>query len=164
MKTRTPNSIYQDYDAELGAYTPRDKAKERREAHVRYAFVLLILLGIVLIHLACGTDPVGAFDGTASWYSEASCKREGTSGVWTASGERFYDDGLTCAMPDRAMFGKYVKVTNLANGKSVVVKVNDYGPNKKLVKQGRVIDLSKGAFLRIASLRSGLIKVSVEVL
>jgi rare lipoprotein A len=98
--------------------------------------------------------------GTASWYSEASCKREGTSGVWTSSGERFYDDGLTCAMRSRE-FGKYYEVCNMDNNKCVIVRHNDFGPNKKLSEQGRVVDLSKGAFSHIADLSKGLITVSV---
>ena len=99
--------------------------------------------------------------GKASWYSEASCKIEGTSGVWTASGERFKDDGLSCAFRSRA-WGRYYKVTNLANGKTVIVRHNDYGPGKKATSRGVVIDLSKGAFGKIADRKLGVISVSVE--
>jgi rare lipoprotein A len=53
-----------------------------------------------------------------------------------------------------------VRVTNVANGKSVVVKVNDRGN----FPRGRVIDLSKAAFSSIGNTRSGLIKVSLEVI
>lgn len=54
--------------------------------------------------------------------------------------------------------GEYVKVTNTANGKSVVVQINDYGPQGK----GRIIDLDKVAFAKIASLGAGVIGVKVE--
>lgn len=54
--------------------------------------------------------------------------------------------------------GSYAKVTNLANGKSVVVQINDYGPQGK----GRIIDLDKVAFQKIASLGAGVIGVKVE--
>jgi uncharacterized protein YabE (DUF348 family) len=54
--------------------------------------------------------------------------------------------------------GAFVKVTNLANGKSVVVEINDYGPQGK----GRIIDLDKVAFAKIASLGAGVIGVKVE--
>jgi rare lipoprotein A len=57
-------------------------------------------------------------------------------------------------------FGSMVRVTNLANGKSVVVKVNDRGA----FKNGRIIDLSKSAFSTIGNIRDGIIKVKVEVL
>jgi len=98
---------------------------------------------------------------SASYYTFKSCKREGTSGVWTASGERFNENDLTCALRSRDFGGLY-RVTNLKNGKSVVVRHNDYGPNKKLHAKGRIIDLSRGAFLRLAPLSDGVIPVKVE--
>jgi len=54
--------------------------------------------------------------------------------------------------------GGFAKVTNLANGKSVVVEINDYGPQGK----GRIIDLDKVAFTKIASIGAGVIGVKVE--
>ncbi|MDP1884065.1 MAG: G5 domain-containing protein [Candidatus Moranbacteria bacterium] len=54
--------------------------------------------------------------------------------------------------------GAYAKVTNTANGKSIVVQINDYGPQGK----GRIIDLDKVAFAKIASLGAGVIGVKVE--
>jgi len=54
--------------------------------------------------------------------------------------------------------GNYAKVTNTANGKSVVVQINDYGPQGK----GRIIDLDKVAFAKIASIDAGVIGVKVE--
>jgi uncharacterized protein YabE (DUF348 family) len=54
--------------------------------------------------------------------------------------------------------GAYVKVTNSDNGKTVVVQINDYGPQGK----GRIIDLDKIAFEKIASLGAGVINVKVE--
>ncbi len=54
--------------------------------------------------------------------------------------------------------GAYAKVTNLENGKSIVVQINDYGPQGK----GRVIDLDKVAFQKIASIGAGVIGVKVE--
>ena len=54
--------------------------------------------------------------------------------------------------------GNYAKVTNTANGKSVIVQINDYGPQGK----GRIIDLDKVAFAKIASLGAGVIGVKVE--
>ena len=102
-----------------------------------------------------------AFADTASYYTYESCRREGTSGVWTASGERFDENDLTCAMRRRD-WGTKFKVTNLANGKSVIVRLNDFGPNKRLHDNGRIIDLSKGAFQSIADLSKGVINVRVE--
>jgi len=99
--------------------------------------------------------------GKASWYSEASCKREGTSGVWTASGERFYDNELTCARRSRE-WGNIYQVTNLANGKMVLVRHNDYGPGRLATSRGVIIDLSRAAFSMIANRDTGIISVSIE--
>ena len=98
---------------------------------------------------------------TASHYTVASCQKEGTSGIWTASGERFDENALTCAMRSREWGAKY-KITNLANGKSVIVTLNDFGPNKRLWNAGRKADLSIGAFKEIANPRVGVIKVKIE--
>jgi len=54
--------------------------------------------------------------------------------------------------------GSYAKVTNTATGKSIIVQINDYGPQGK----GRIIDLDKVAFAKIASLGAGVIGVKVE--
>jgi hypothetical protein len=64
---------------------------------------------------------------------------------------------LTCASLTFAA-GKYLRVTNKANGKSVIVQVNDSGPYGK----GRVIDLNKKAFQKIADIGAGVINVKVE--
>ncbi len=93
--------------------------------------------------------------GIASWYSE---KDPGIN-RHTANGEVFDDSAMTCADWHHP-FGTKLKVVNLANGKSVVCRVNDRGPAKRL---NRVIDLTKAAFRRIAEPRKGLVRVSVQV-
>lgn len=121
------------------------------------------IFGVIFMLLVIFLLPKKCFSETASYYTYQSCVREGTSGVWTASGERFNENDLTAAMWD-VPFGTKVKVTNLANGKSVVVRINDRGPAKRLVRQGRVIDLSKMSFKSIAPLSKGIIKVRIEIL
>lgn len=69
---------------------------------------------------------------------------------WYGGGSRNY--ALSAAM--RGFRGKRVKVVNLSNGKTVNIKVNDYGP---ATWTGRVIDLSRAAFSRVASTRQGVI-------
>jgi rare lipoprotein A len=110
---------------------------------------------IVYLHSA---EPVIQF-GQASWYSEQS------PGVlkYTASNEVFDDSDLTAAMWD-VPFNQRVRVTNLENGKSVIVRVNDRGPHRRFVAQGRLIDLTKQAFATIASLDQGLIDIELEIL
>ena len=95
----------------------------------------------------------------ATYYTEASCKREGTSGVWTASGARYEETALTCALPSHA-FGGWYEVCH--EGKCVKVKHNDFGPSKKCQKRGVIIDLSPRAFSELAPLKKGKILVTVE--
>jgi rare lipoprotein A len=77
-------------------------------------------------------------------------------GRLTASGEKFDKNKFTCAS-NYYKIGTMLEVTNVANGKSVVVKVNDRGGFK-----GMKLDLSEGAFKRIANLKQGVLKVKVE--
>lgn len=88
----------------------------------------------------------------ASWYN--------LDGRKTASGEVFRTHSLTCASNTHKL-GTYLKVTNTANGKSVVCKVNDTGG---FSKYGRTLDLSKGAFSKIAHLSQGTAKVTIKKL
>jgi rare lipoprotein A len=92
-------------------------------------------------------------DGTASYYGADF------HGKTTSSGEIFDASGFTAAHRTYP-FGTWLKVTNTANGKSVVVRVNDRGPYTK--DPNRIIDLSQAAFESIASLSSGVISVKIE--
>ncbi|HOE27990.1 MAG: septal ring lytic transglycosylase RlpA family protein [Candidatus Aureabacteria bacterium] len=94
--------------------------------------------------------------GIASWYSRSDRGIRKT----TANMERFSDKKHTCAawhLP----FNTMLRVTNLQNGKSVIVRVNDRGPAKRLVRKGRIIDLTKAAFLQIADPGDGLIPIQI---
>ena len=112
-----------------------------------------------LINLICCVIVV---TGTASYYDRESCQREGTSGIM-ANGEKLDDSKLTCATW-KLPFGTRLRVTNMANAKSVEVVVTDSGPNKKLYNSGRIVDLSKAAFKKIADNRDGIIPIKLEVL
>ena len=91
--------------------------------------------------------------GQASYYAD---RYHGKS---TASGEPYDKNALTAAHR-KLPFGTRIKVTNKANGKSVVVRVNDRGPFVK----GRVVDLSRAAFSSIGNTAAGVITVTVEVI
>jgi rare lipoprotein A len=81
------------------------------------------------------------------------------SGKRTANGEHFNPNGLTAA--HRSLpFGTKVLVTNLKNGKSVIVRINDRGP----FIRGRVMDLSLGAARVVGLNRSGVAKIKFTVL
>jgi len=90
---------------------------------------------------------------------ERECTTRRNPEARTASGERLDDNAMTCAHPTLP-FGTMLKVSY--NGKSIVVRVNDRGPANRLVRQGRGLDLTKGAFAKLAPLRLGLIRVVVE--
>lgn len=81
------------------------------------------------------------------------------TGSRTANGESFDPNGLTAAHKELP-FNTRVRVTNLANGKSVVVRINDRGP----FVSGRCLDLARGAFVTIASVSAGVINARYEVL
>ena len=99
-------------------------------------------------------DPHG-YDktGVASYYGS---KHQGKR---TASGERFNQHGLTAAHR-QLPFGTRVKITNLNNDRSCVVRVNDRGPYSR----GRLIDVSREAAEQLGMLRSGTAKVRVQAL
>ncbi len=86
--------------------------------------------------------------GVASWYS----RTDKNINEHTANGEKFNDTLKTCASWDYP-FGTRLLVINPLNGKWVVCRVNDRGPAKHLNRQ---VDLTKGAFRKIADLRHGL--------
>ncbi|OQY44618.1 MAG: hypothetical protein B6242_12270 [Anaerolineaceae bacterium 4572_78] len=119
-----------------------------------------IVAAVSVVSLVVNCYPTQAEGLTASWYSVESCKKEGTSGVM-ANGQRFDNNRLSCASWDYA-FGTMLRVTNCDNNKWVIVEVTDRGPNKRLYKMGRVIDLSEAAFSKIASLKQGIIPIQIE--
>jgi len=90
--------------------------------------------------------------GTASWYGEDF------EGKPTASGEDYEMYDMTAAHPTLPL-GTYVRVTNLHNGRAVVVKVNDRGP----IVEGRIIDLSYGAAQALQFEHRGLQKVRLDL-
>lgn len=105
--------------------------------------------------------PLPADEGYATYYTAASCQKEGTSGIM-ANGKPLNDKALTCATWDYA-FGTMLRVTNEKNGKSVVCKVTDRGPAKRLYKKGVIIDLTLAAMKTVDVNLTGKIRVNVEV-
>lgn len=127
---------------------------------VTRAFCILLLLAGVG---SCGGSPKVVHDvvqspdhavlGIASWYGP------GFDGKTTASGERFNKNQMTAA--HRTLpFGTLVRVTNLHNGRTVDVRINDRGPWIK----GRIIDLSQAAARQIDLEHRGIGEVELRVL
>ncbi|MBX3727552.1 MAG: septal ring lytic transglycosylase RlpA family protein [Candidatus Sumerlaeia bacterium] len=115
---------------------------------------MLFVLGLAFACVACAaTSRDAGSTGEASWYGAAFAGRP------TASGEPYNPKALTAAH-QTLPFGTRVRVTNLDNDKSVVVRINDRFPGTK----GRIIDLSETAFASIAPTSQGIARVRVQVL
>jgi rare lipoprotein A len=124
----------------------------------------VVLLVTLLWVAACAPPPTAAAPahvpaappshrvsvGLASWYGGFHHGRR------TASGERFDMNALTAAHRTLPL-GTRVRVTNMINGKSVVVRVNDRGPTPR----ERIIDLSRGAAAAIAAIERGVVPVQL---
>lgn len=132
-------------------------------APARLRFLLLLLATALALISGCSTAPprpdtdgtpaVHTETGKASFYADRFQNRK------TASGERYQASENTAA--HRTLpFGSQVRVTNVRNGKSVVVRINDRGPHVR----GRIIDLSRSAFVQIGDPAAGLLNVRIEVL
>ncbi|QCR23886.1 septal ring lytic transglycosylase RlpA family protein [Pontibacter sp. SGAir0037] len=118
------------------------------------------LIYLVIIFLFFGFSP-SAFsqddsqtqEGTASWYGSQYHGRP------TSSGERYNKNDMTAAH-NGLPFGTKVKVTNLTNNKSVVLRINDRGP----FRGSRIIDVSEAAAKKLDFRNNGLSDVKVEVI
>jgi rare lipoprotein A len=110
------------------------------------------MLAPVLVFSLPATDAFAlSQQGIASYYGQKFQGRK------TASGERYNHAAMTAAHRS-APFGSQLKVTNLSNGRSVVVRVNDRGPWVR----GRVVDVSGVAARQLGMTGRGLTRVSVS--
>jgi rare lipoprotein A len=94
-------------------------------------------------------------EGVASWYGDETYRKPG--GRMTANGEAFKPDGLSAAHKHLPL-PIFVRVTNLTNRRSVIVRVNDRGP----FVDNRIIDLSAGAARKLGFYERGTARVLVE--
>ncbi len=119
-------------------------------------FLILFWLSAAHFSMAQTTDSLTSkkkvFYGTASFYAD---KFEGRK---TASGDIFSQKKMTAAC-NVLPLGTWIKVTNLRNGKSVVVRTND----RLHPRMTRLVDLSKEAARQLGYIKSGLTRVKVEV-
>ena len=110
------------------------------------------VLGTAVI-LSAFALPAHANTGVASYYGAELAGRK------TANGERFNPNGLTAA--HRSLpFGTVLRLTNLSNGRVVVVRINDRGP----FVHGRVLDVSHGAARVLGMTGSGTARLSIETI
>lgn len=109
--------------------------------------IIPALLGLLAISQPTPVHAGARSTGYASWYSMTSR---------TANGERANPKAMTAAHPSLP-FGTWVRVKNLRNGRSVVVRINDRGP----FRRGRIIDVSRAAAARLGFLRAGTTRVRI---
>ncbi|MFY7900481.1 MAG: septal ring lytic transglycosylase RlpA family protein [Chitinophagaceae bacterium] len=94
--------------------------------------------------------------GNASFYSSY------LHGSKTATGGRYLNEAFTAASNNFKLH-TWVKVTNVKNGKTVIVQINDR-MHKRMTKKGRILDLSKAAAKKLDFIKSGITKVKAEVI
>ncbi len=125
-------------------------------AATRSAVWLSAAIVMSVVSGASAAQPAGIVSGVASWYGGGE-----RLNPHNAMGRRVDPRALEAAMWDVPL-GQHVRVTDPRSGRSVVVRITDRGPARRL--SGRVIDLSRAAFARLAPLRQGLVRVTVEPL
>ena len=122
---------------------------------------MLALVGLLTL-AGCSHAPkpaLGPGEAGSTEVGDASYYGREFEGRRTASGERYRGDELTAA--HRTLpFGTRLRVTNLGNGRSVEVVVNDRGPHRR----GRVLDVSRRAAERLGMVRDGVARVRIELL
>ena len=133
----------------------KDKQKSAAKDTVKKSKTLFVIQ-------KTNSDTIFSGDGKLKFYKKnahASYYADKFNGRRTTSGKKFYNNKYTAAHK-KLPFGTMVKVTNEANGKSVIVEINDRGPFVK----AREIDLSKRSFMEIANNKSsGSMKVTIEI-
>ena len=109
------------------------------------------IAGLLIVYLFSISAIAGTEEGIASYYADS------LDGNPTASGEPYDKNAMTAAHRTLS-FGTKVKVTNLSNDKSVVVRINDRGP----YIENRIIDVSGAAAKKLDFLDSGTIRVRIK--
>jgi rare lipoprotein A len=132
---------------------------------MQYVWLVPLIMAFTMLFCFFWITRVGAEEipttGLATWYSVASCLKE--SGQYRMANGRLLDDKAFTAASWYYKFGTKLRVTNTKTQKSVLVVVSDRGPAKRLVRAGKVIDLSQASFQAIGFLKQGVIPVKVEV-
>ncbi len=120
--------------------------------------VLLFILPVTVFSQNRSIHKIKSKKATRVFYGQASFYANKFNGKHTASGEIFSQKKFTCAC-NILPLGTWIKVTNLRNGKSVVVKTND----RLHPKMKRIVDLTKAAALKLGYVSTGLTRVKVEL-
>ena len=145
LSTTGCSTITESLDAVRGVFDSGEPAPHSRQVGKPY-----VVKGVRYVPRE---DPDYDVVGLASWYGRPFHGRK------TASGQIYDMNALTAAHPTLPL-GTRVRVTNLANHRSVALTVNDRGPFAK----GRIIDVSRRAADRLGFRRAGTTRVRVEVI
>lgn len=121
-----------------------------RNIHIFSKFYIFVT---ICFSIDCNAQIGYSQKGMASYYHDKFHGRR------TACGEKFNQNSLTAAHR-KLLFNTLVKVTNLNNDKSVIVRINDRGPYKY---EGRIIDLTLTAAKKIGVVKRGVVPVKIEV-
>jgi rare lipoprotein A len=127
------------------------------------------ILGIITLVLLAAAKPADSAAGQRPAQAQAvqvglaSFYGPGFHGEETASGEIFDQNEMVAAHRSLPL-GSVVRVTNLENGRRVVLRVIDRGPYGRNFRKGTIIDVSKGAAGRLGFITDGLVRVRIEVL
>ncbi len=137
----------------------------RPNQHPRFRTAIAVAIGAIVVGALTIAVPAAAHDYKRAGYDRAGYDRTGTAswygkryhGRTTASGARFDMNAMTAA--HRSLpFGTRVRVTNMANRRSVVLTINDRGP----YAGGRIIDVSRRAAGILGMVRKGVVRVRVH--
>jgi rare lipoprotein A len=142
------NSVVNKQSAAFTASQPVPPHRDRTARFVTNRRVA-VARAAAASHSASAAKPEPASQGLASFYTE---------GTLTANGEKFDTNELTAAHPTLP-FGTRLRVTNVTNGQSVTVRINDRGP----YVPGRIVDVSRSAAQTLGMLGDGVAKVKLDV-
>lgn len=117
---------------------------------------LLLLLALFVASNAVAAEVAIPRHGVASWYGEAH------RGKLMANGKKFNPDKLTAASWFYPLGTRLCVTVRSHPERKVIVTVTDRGPARRLVRHGRVIDLARAAFAKLASPDLGLVAVTVS--
>lgn len=145
---------------QVGKHLPSSLRMEGR-LQARGWWLLALAAAAIAVMVAAGrtaasdsSSPVQF--GLASWYGP------GFHGEETASGEIFDQREMVAAHRSLPL-GSVIRVTNLENGRSVILRVIDRGPYGRNFRNGTIVDVSRGAARRLGFIKTGLVRVRVEV-
>ncbi len=138
----------------------RAKRYSRQRSLLPFIRCLLLLLLLCLCKDVLSQKNIAASTTKKIYYGVASFYNKHMEGEMTATGETFHHSLLTAASNNFAL-NSWIRITNLKNGKSVIVRINDH-MSKSMQALGRIADMTRSAAQQLDILSRGLARVKVE--